>query len=117
MATQKRDRAKEENQMKEMDNLMKTCLEILSPQYVSPRKQRQLDLEQDIVDFEPDCDEAKELLDALVAALGNKIGVHRMVVVDEEARALRIAIGEAEPCEISEEDLKYDARVQETLDQ
>lgn len=101
---------------REMDDLMRTCLEILAPAYVSPRKQWQLDIEQSIVDFNPDCEEAKEMLDALTTALGNRIGSCRMVVVDEEAKALRIAIGEAEPCELSQEDLRYDARVQEELD-
>jgi hypothetical protein len=76
----------------------------------------QMELEQALLDFHPDYDEACEILDSLIAALGNRIGHGRMAVVQEEAAALRIAIKEAEPCELSEADLAYELDVQRKVD-
>lgn len=80
------------------------------------RLAEQLQLEQAILDFHPDYEEACELLDSLIAALGNRVGQYRLTVVDEEAAALKTAIREAEPCEISEADLAYDLEVQRVVD-
>ena len=81
------------------------------------RMGRQIAIEQAIVSFAPDFDEAKGLIDALTASLAARFGNARMVVVEEEAKALKVAMDEAAPCEISPEDLRYDARMQEEIDQ
>lgn len=83
---------------------------------IDARLAEQLEIEQSILDFHPDYDEACALLDALIAALGNRVGKYRLTVVDEEAKALRTAIKEAEPCELSEADLAYDLDVQRMVD-
>ncbi len=63
---------------------------------------RQLDLEKSLADFQPDYEEACELLDALIAGLGHKVGEHRLNVVNEELEALKTAIRESQPYELED---------------
>lgn len=90
-----------------MDELMSVIHETLQHPR-SPRLGVQLDIEQSILDFNPDLNEATEFLDSIIAALGQRYPSDRLVVVEEEAKALRIAMNEAEPCEITKDDMKAD---------
>ena len=83
----------------------------------TPRFQKQIDLEQAIVSFNADLQEAQELLDAFLGALKSRYPAHQLVMVEEEGAALRIALEEAIPYEPSEEDRKYTDHVHDKMDE
>jgi hypothetical protein len=80
--------------------------EVLAPR--QGRLSRQLALETAIVSFNPDLIEASELLDSIMAALNNRYRSDQLIVVEEEMRALKVALAEAQPYEPSPEDLAWD---------
>jgi len=87
--------------------LMSVLYDIAVPTAKPPRFKKQLDLEQAIVSFAPDFTEAQELLDALIGALKSRYRSDQLMVVEEEAKALRTALDEAQPVEMSAEDEAY----------
>jgi hypothetical protein len=89
----------------QVHDLVAVCKEILGPR--QPRIGRQLELEAAIVAFNADLIEASELLDSISAALHNRYAADRLLVVDEEMRALKVALAEAQPYEPSKEDEAY----------
>lgn len=91
-----------------MDGLLQICHEILIPAKRPARLDHQLAVETAIRTFSPDLIEASELMDAVIGALKARYTADRLVVVEEEARALKIALGEAQPQEITKEDLRFD---------
>ena len=98
-----------------MNDLTQVCRQILCAGH-NPRLDKQLNVEQAIIDFLPDLGEASEILDAVIAALNLRYRSDQLMVVEEEARALKVALKEAEPYEFSEEDADYDDHVQRQID-
>ena len=90
-----------------MNDIHKIAAEILNPHKNPPRLDRQLAIESAIVRFSPDFHEAKEILDAIISALQQKYRSDWLVVVEEEAKALKIAFEEAEPIEPDPADEAY----------
>lgn len=90
----------------QVHDLLAVCKEILGPR--QPRIGRQLELEAAIVAFNADLIEASELLDSIMAALNHRYSADRLLVVEEEMRALKVALAEAQPYEPSPEDLAWD---------
>ena len=62
--------------------------------YADPRKQKQLGIEQAIVDFRPDAIEAQEILCAIRAALGNRYTEGQLTDVETQAIELNEALTE-----------------------
>lgn len=62
--------------------------------YADPRKQKQLWIEQAIVDFRPDAIEAAEILCSIRAALGSRYNEGQLSDVEHEATQLNEALEE-----------------------
>lgn len=109
------------NQLDAVNTLFDTVFKTLPAEdtvpQLPPRLRKQLAVEQAIVSFNPDLVEAQEILDALLGSLKARFPAHQLVVVEEEASALRIALGEAQPYEPSDEDRKYNDHVYDQMDE
>ena len=56
-------------------------------------------LQEDIARFNPSLDEGWELIEAVLRSWAEEFPAHRLVLIEEEAKALKVAVQEAQPHE------------------